>query len=261
MDVIRSAQNPALRRARAVLAGKEPGFLALEGDRLVDEALRRGLPLELCLVAAERGERARELRALGAPVQLVDGGVLQRASALVTSPGVLAVAPAPAPLALGALRPSLAPLVAVACGIADPGNLGALARTAEAAGAGALVLVGGASPWNPKALRGSMGSLLRLRLVIAEHAGAVRAALDRGGWRQARAAARGGALYDRFDWRPPLALWIASETGALPAAAGDVEAVTIPMAGPVESLNVTTAAAVLLFAARGAAARAAGGLR
>ncbi len=261
MEVIRSAQNPALRRARAVLAGKEQGFLALEGDRLVDEAVRRRLPLELCLVAEDRGERARELRALGAPVKLVDSGLLQRASALVTSPGVLAVAPAPPGLALDALRPSSAPLLAVACGIADPGNLGALARTAEAAGAGALILVGGASPWNPKALRGSMGSLLRLPLVEAEDAGAVRAALARGGWRQVRAAARGGTPYERFDWRTPLALWIASETGALPAQAGDVEAVTIPMAGPVESLNVTTAAAVLLFAARGAATRAAGGLR
>ena len=115
-----------------------------------------------------------------------------------------------------------------------------------------MILLGGASPWNSKALRGSMGSLLRLPLVLSEDAQSVRAALARGGWRQVRAAARGGAPYDRFDWRAPLALWIASETGVLPDDARDVEAVTIPMAGPVESLNVTTAAAVLLFAARAA---------
>lgn len=261
MEVIRSAQNPALKRARLALAGKEPGSIALEGDRLVDEALRRGLVLQLCLVADDRGERARELQGLGAPVQLVDAGLLQRASALVTSPGVLAVAEAPRALALSALAPSSAALLAVACGIADPGNLGALARTAEAAGVGALIVAGGASPWSPKALRGSMGSLLRLPVVLADDHAAVRAALARGGWRQVRATARGGVPFDRFDWRAPLALWIASETGDLPAAAADLEGVTIPMAGTVESLNVTTAAAVLLFAARGAAARVAGGLR
>jgi TrmH family RNA methyltransferase len=163
---------------------------------------------------------------------------------------VLAVAAAPAERSLDALAPATAPLLAIACGVADPGNLGALARTAEAAGASALVLLGGASPWNPKALRGSMGSLLRLPVVRLQGAELVRSALARAGWRQLRAATRGGAMFDETDWSPPLALWLASETGDLPDAALDVEAVTIPMAGPVESLNVTVAAAVLLFAAR-----------
>ncbi len=253
MDAIRSVHNPLLRRARAALAGKEKGLIALEGDRLVEEALRRGLVLEACLVSEERLERAHELARLGAPVRLVDAQLLQRASALVTPPGILALASVPPALSLEELSPARAPLVAVACGISDPGNLGALARTAEAAGVGALVLVGGASPWNPKALRGSMGSLLRLALVQAPDAGAVRAALAQHGWRQVRAATRGGVAFERFDWRGPLALWISSETGALPPEAGEAEPVTIPMAGAVESLNVTTAAAILLFAARGAA--------
>ena len=64
-----------------------------------------------------------------------------------------------------------------------------------------------------------------------------------------RAATRGGAELASFDWSGPLALWVSSETGDLPPIARDFEGVTIPMVGPVESLNVTAAAAVLLFAA------------
>ncbi len=249
MDVIRSASNPALKRVRAVGAGREDGVVLLEGDRLVDEALRQDLELELCLVAEERAPRAAELAAAGAPVRLVPAELLQRVSKLVTSPGVLAVGAAPRPLALTELDPRVARLVLVACGVSDPGNLGALARTAEAAGAGAIVLVGGASPWNEKALRGSMGSLLRLPFAFADDAASARAALD--GYRQVRAATRGGADFAGFDWSGPIAVWVTAETGQLPAEAEGIEGVTIPMAGAVESLNVTAAAAVLLFAAKG----------
>lgn len=250
MDVIRSASNPAIKRVRAVASGREAGCILLEGDRLVDEAVARRLPAELCLVAEGRPGRADELEARGLEVRRVQDDLLQRASDLVTSPGVLLVARAPGtvPVPAASTR-GAAPLVVVASGIADPGNLGALARTAEAAGAVHLVVLGGASPWNPKALRGSMGSLLRLPVCVARDAGALRADLAAGGWRQVRAATREGADHTEFDWTGPLALWLASETGELPPEAADLEPVSIPMAGEVESLNVTAAAAVLLFAA------------
>jgi len=277
MEIIRSRQNAQLRRARAAAAGKEDGVLVLEGDRLVDEAIAAGLRIELCLVASDRPDRAAELDARlaaraenggenggAAGVRLVDPELLQQASSLKTSPGVLAIAEPPAERALASLDPKLAPLVAIACGISDPGNLGALARTAEAAGAGALVLVGGASPWSPKALRGSMGSLLRLPVARAGGddsggaAGDVRVALSAAGYRQLRAATRGGKPFDRADWTPPVALWLTSEIGELPEDALAAEPVTIPMAAPVESLNVTVAAAVLLFAARSGAGQGGG---
>jgi 23S rRNA (guanosine2251-2'-O)-methyltransferase len=95
-----------------------------------------------------------------------------------------------------------------------------------------------------------MGSLLRLPIVSVHDPAELYADLERQGARQVRAATRGGARYDAFDWTPPVALWVASETGALPTAAERAAPVSIPMAGPVESLNVTVAAGVLLFAAR-----------
>ena len=248
--MIRSGQNPAIQRARAVGAGKERGFLLLEGDRLVDDALRRGLALELCLVATEREDRACELEQAGAPVRRVEADILRRASQLVTAPGVLAVGVEPEEFDLAALDPATADLVAVACGISDPGNLGALARTAEAAGAGGLILIGGASPWNSKALRGSMGSLLRLPVSRAQDATDVVAALAGHGYHQFRAATRDGIGIWDASWPAPVATWFTSETGELPAAAQSLAGITIPMGGEVESLNVTTAAALLLFAAR-----------
>ncbi|MEM7306829.1 MAG: RNA methyltransferase [Planctomycetota bacterium] len=257
MEVIRSAQNPAIKRARAVGEGKEKGFLLLEGARLVREALQRRLLVEFCLVSEESQDLAGELAASGALVRLAQKDVLARASQLVTPPGVLAVSAAPPAMAIGGLNPRKAPLIVVAYEIADPGNLGALARTAEAAGVWAFVAVGGANPWGAKALRGSMGSLLRIPVSPqrAGSASAVIAALDSVGYRQVRAATRDGADYAGFEWRPSTALWITSETGELPPDAWGFPGVTIPMAGSVESLNVSTAAAVLLFAARAAIAR------
>ncbi|MEE8468715.1 MAG: TrmH family RNA methyltransferase, partial [Planctomycetota bacterium] len=69
------------------------------------------------------------------------------------------------------------------------------------------------------------------------------------GLRQVAAAARGGRAPDETDWSGPLALWVAGETGALPAVASCFDAVTIPTVGAVESLNVAVAASLLLFAA------------
>jgi TrmH family RNA methyltransferase len=140
-------------------------------------------------------------------------------------------------------------LLLVVAGVADPGNLGALARSAEAFGARALLVArGGASPWNEKALRGSMGSLLRLPVGHGTDAEAIARALAARKVRQVSAATRGGEPLESFDWRGPIALWMGSETGALPASARAFERVTIPMAGEVESLNVAVAAALLLHA-------------
>jgi TrmH family RNA methyltransferase len=247
-SVIRSRANSALKRVGAVRAGREPGVLLLEGDRLVDEALAAGLTVEELLVAEGRLARAAELEARGARVSLVADELLDKVSALVSSPGVLALCASPAAPHPATLAPAADALVLVVAGTADPGNLGALARSAEAAGAGALcVVAGGASPWSDKALRGSMGSLLRLPVHRFDSAEAALAALPE--HRHVRAATQGGAPARGFDWSGPLALWVGRETGALPGACASIAPVSIPMAAGVESLNVTVAASVLLFAA------------
>ena len=250
VPIIRSRAHPALKRVRAARAGKEPDLLVLEGDRLVEDARATGLGFEELLVAAGREARAAELAAAGLAVRVVADEALAGVSGLTTPPGILALVRAPRPAAGAGLEADPDALVLVIAGVADPGNLGAIARSAEAAGARAVcALAGGASPWNEKALRGSMGSLLRLPVHRLADAGEARAALA--GHRHVRAATRGGTPWRSFDWSGPLALWVSGETGEAAGAteAGALEPVTIPLAPGPESLNVTVAASLLLFAA------------
>lgn len=248
---IRSRENPLLKRVGAVLAGRESGMLALEGDRLVDDALGAGLACEVVLVSDEREERARELELRSVSVRRVAADVLARLSALKTSPGIVALCAAPSSRSIGGLALDPRSLILVVDGIADPGNLGALARSAEAFGAAAVCLArGGASPWNEKALRGSMGSLLRLPVVAGMERAELLAALAARGVHQVRAGTRGGVDPARFDWRGPVAVWISGETGSEAAEQRALATLTIPIARGVESLNVAVAASLLLYVAR-----------
>jgi TrmH family RNA methyltransferase len=255
LEPIRSNTNPLIKRVRSAVRGKERGVLVLEGERLVGDAIEAGLVPELVL-CSESG-RAAELQAAGIEVRLATDSVLASLSDLSTSPGILALLPQPARRAFGAdaLADPQA-LVVVAAGIADPGNLGALARTAEAAGASAMLVIdGGCRPWNPKALRGSMGSLLRLPLFEMSDCATAWDALASAEFTHVLAHTRGGQEPGQLDWSGRRALWLTSETGEWPAdltqreAAGGALRVTIPLAPGVESLNVTSAASVLLFAA------------
>jgi TrmH family RNA methyltransferase len=250
MDIIRSPANPALKRVRAAAAGREKGIVLLEGGRLVSEARRQGCEFDLLLVSDDHEAEAAELAETGALVRVVRDDLMQQVSRLERSPGVIALVHAPRARNLADLDVRPETLVAVAAGVQDPGNLGAVARAAEAAGAQALVvLAGGCSPWSEKAMRGSMGSLLRLPVYLVEDAAAAVATFQHLGVRQVRAVTRGGVDWRRFDWGGPLAAWFGSEAGLLPSATAAFEAVSIPMAVGVESLNVACAAALLLFSA------------
>jgi TrmH family RNA methyltransferase len=256
-EIIRSKDNAALRRARAVGAGREEGLL-LEGERLLRDAIASGQQLEFVLVSAEHSELGDEWSAAGLDVRVAATGLLEGSSRLRSAPGCMAVCATPRTLSPQELAARDGMLLAIA-GVADPGNLGALARTAEAAGvAGLAIVAGGCSPWNEKALRGSMGSLLRLPVGLAS-VDEFNAAFARAGRRPVRAATRGGAPHTEYAWSARSVLWLAAETGALPEGAELFEAVSIAMAGPSESLNVAAAGAVLLFeAARQLRSRASG---
>jgi RNA methyltransferase, TrmH family len=248
--IIRSIKNPALQRAREVLAGRDKRALALEGDRLIDDAARAGFEFELVLVAEERETRALELERRGLRVERVAGETLARVSNLATAPGAIAIASTPPERPLEGLAVDARTLLLGVAGVADPGNLGALARSAEAVGAAGLVVVdGGAQPWSDKALRGSMGSLLRVPVFTVRDAATAARFLGSRGVRGVAAATRGGTDFRAFDWRGPLVLWVGAETGELPAGLDDVARVSIAMQGAVESLNVAVATSLLLFEA------------
>ena len=128
---------------------REEAFL-IEGPTLVAEAVRAEWPLDAIYV--DEGAEAESF----AGATPVARGVLERVSTTVTPRPVLAVARRQV-VPLGALRDSS--FVVVLAGVADPGNLGTVVRTTEAAGAGGVVVAGGVDPFNPKAVRASAGTI------------------------------------------------------------------------------------------------------
>src|SRR5204863_4805403 len=125
------------------------------------------------------------------------------------------------------------PLVVVAAGLQNPGNVGAVLRAAEAAGAtGAYLTAGTADPHSWKALRGAMGSAFRLPHLRGLAADEVMARLRRRGVVTLAAVASGGDRYDAVDLRRPVAFLLGEERGGLGAdlARAAEGRVTIPMA-------------------------------
>ena len=152
------------------------------------------------------------------------------------------------------------PLVIVLAGLQDPGNLGTILRSAEAFGATGIVsLPGTVSPWNPKAVRASAGSVFRVPLVTADPPDAF-ARLRAAGIEVLVAAAGAAPPADRIRLAHPVALLIGNEGNGVPNEIAELAdgAIQIPCPGPVESLNAAVAASVLLYEASRQRASAAG---
>ena len=203
---------------------------------------------------AETSDRAKpllsELASRGVPLRRLEGSLLSSLSEAETSQGLVALAERPrfSEEAIFAGRP----LVVVAVGIQDPGNLGGLLRSAEAAGAtGAVLTEGTADPLSWKSLRGSMGSAFRLPHLRGLSSSEAIRRLRARSLRLVATAAAGGTPYTDFDWRGPVALLLGNEGAGLPESIrGAADAVvSIPLEGSVESLNVGVAAGLLLFEA------------
>jgi len=256
-ETLRSRANPLYKRLRALKehAGHRELCL-LEGPRLVVEALEAGL----AVVEAAASERAQAtppgreaLAALGrrgVPVRLMSSGRGSSLSETEASQGLLALARRPTFPAEAIFRRT--PLVLVADGVQNPGNLGGLLRTAEAAGAsGAILGRGCADPFSWKALRGSMGSAFRLPHVRGLPVESALDDLEARGVAVLATAAAGERRYDEADLRGPVALVVGAEGAGLPAAVLERAAarLRIPLREPVESLNVGVAAALVLFEA------------
>src|SRR5688572_8896623 len=172
MKRITSRQNPLVAAFRAVGRGQQEGIL-LDGAHLVHEALAAAVTIRHAMVTNAGLERS-EIKTLverlarsGTAVAAVPEAVMAAAS-VVRSPSML-VALGERPMRAREQIYSGTPLVVVACDVQDPGNLGAIVRVAEAAGGTGVIAAGrSASPFGPKALRGSMGSALRLPVAAGD---------------------------------------------------------------------------------------------
>jgi TrmH family RNA methyltransferase len=265
-EIIRSRMNPLFRRLRTLRdGGSGQDLCVLEGPRLAIEALQAGATLVEAAAAPHveatpSGAAAlAALRAAGVPLRRLAPELLRSLSEAETSQGLVALARRPSFDETSLFRDT--PLLLIACAVQNPGNLGALLRTAEAAGAtGAYLSEGCADPHSWKALRGSMGSAFRLPHVRGLSLGVV---LDHLASRRVTVlatAADGEIVYDAADLRGPVAVLVGNEGAGLPPAVARRAAsrLRIPLRPPVESLNVGVAAALVLFEAarqRGFAAR------
>jgi RNA methyltransferase, TrmH family len=250
--IVQSRQNTRVKELRSALRKGEKtasGLIALEGQHLVEEALRSGLRIVSLFVSSGHLELVDNL-----PLQS-DTEILELPSDIFAS---AVTTESPQPIAALAEVPAFTleevlakphPLIIVAAGLQDPGNLGTIVRSAEAFGAsGVIALSGTVSIWNAKALRASSGSAFRFPVVSASSKDLF-SALHAREIKSVATTVGGGTPAQQLDLAQPIALFIGNEgNGLSPELAGQCdERITIPCPGPVESLNAAIAASILLY--------------
>jgi len=205
-------------------------------------------------------------RDAGADVQLVSGEVMSELAQTVTPQGLLAVCDF-VDVPLAALDNSKMRLAALLANVRDPGNAGTVLRTADAAGADAVIFADASvDPYNGKCVRASAGSLFHLPVVAGARLADAVAALKGAGLRIVAADGRSGTTLDNPDTREalraPTAWLFGNEAWGLPSellALAD-QSVAVPIYGRAESLNLAAAAAVCLYASASAHALSGAGL-
>ncbi len=257
-----STSNALLKVFRRALADgvTREGWLAVEGPRLVEEALKaRANPLSGSAVtihsvlvsrsgAEKFGSLLEQLRR-DAEIAQVPDRLFQHAAQTQTPQGIAALVELPR----FDLERALArrdSLLLVACGLQDPGNLGTIMRSAEALGATALVtLPGTVSPFNPKAVRSCAGAVFRLPVFPAQEPGALFERLRGAGVRILATDRHSALALAQADLRGPLALLVGNEASGLAPeiAAPSAMRLSIPIRPETDSVNAAMAAAIFLY--------------
>jgi TrmH family RNA methyltransferase len=253
---IASRRHPLVVACRDARAGGDDQPLLLDGWHLLLEAMRSPVAVDAVLFSTTppgAAERAA-LTALverGAQIVEVSAEVLHAASPVRTPSGVVALARRPRVDLERVFAPAPA-LVVAALDVQDPGNVGALVRTADAAGATGVVAVGGsADPLGWKALRAAMGSAFRLPVARSADVHDLLAQVRARGLAVVVLEPAGGVAPAALDLTVPTCLVVGSEGRGVPASVlGAADArLRLPMRPPVESLNVAVAGALALYAA------------
>lgn len=244
--------NPRVARLRRVGRRQDPGLTVIDGFDLVRELASAGEPLQQVFATAEHWPALLEIPAIAdlhAANGLfeLDSRTASRVAPSQHGQGVLAVAAVPCH------RFRVTSIALYLDRIQDPGNLGAIVRTAAAFEVGQVLCSPGcADPFSPRAIRASAGHSLRLPVIHPIPFEDVAVAYLQASGRVAGTTGAGGAPLEK--WQPgfPLAVALGSEgqglAGEILAACTDV--ITIPIASSVESLNVAVSAGVILASLR-----------
>ena len=241
MDRITSRTNPRVQRARSLRESKyrrETGCHFLEGDKLVREAMTSGAALETVFVReGYPGER-------DFPCEMIEvtDGVMDALATAGTPQSLCAVARTP----VAALPQTFRGTVLLLEDVQDPGNVGTLIRTADALGAGAVILSPRcADPFSPKTLRASMGSVYHLPVYVADIPAAIRT-LNAQGYTCLCGHLKGSEVLPPKTDR--MALLVGNEgNGVTDASAALCYCYRLPMPGKAESLNAAVFGSILLY--------------
>lgn len=239
--------NPKLKAlrtwVRSASARREAGVVVLETPKLVEDALENGWALRALYTS-----RA-EMELPGVDVFEVAESVLSSIVEAKSCQGVLAVAARPSAVSLDAMT---AGDVLVACGVQDPGNVGALVRVAAGAGMGGVIVDAQcADPFGSRAVRGSAGAATTVPIRETSTLAADLEALREGGCTLAAAFARGGENVYDADLTGRTAFIVGGEGRGLDEGIALLanKKLSLPMEGQLESLNVAVAAALLVYEA------------
>lgn len=258
MEVISSHRNPRVKAAARLRERRQrerQGRFLIDGAREIGRALDQQFPLEELFWSAELAdERVRALveraERAGIAVAQVAPLVFSRLAYGDRDEGVIGVAPTPARRLDELSLPGDA-LVAVLEGIEKPGNVGAILRSADAAGIDAVIVAdGGTDLFNPNTIRASLGVVFALP-IAATTSDEARRWLERQGLTMFAARVDAEPLYVDADFRQATALVFGSESAGLSPTwtSEGVQGIRLPMLGAADSLNVSTTAAVLFYEA------------
>lgn len=254
MSPITSPKNPRVKRVarlqRSARDRKREGVVVVEGCYEIELALAGGLkPLEVYYCPELAGHRS--VQGLGVEPWVVSPEAFERMSRREGPDGWLALFPRPT-LRLEDIKLRQPPLVVLVEAVEKPGNLGAILRTADAAGVDAVVVADpGVDVYNPNVIRASRGTIFTVPTVAVPSAQAL-AWLRGRGLRVFAATPHASLPYTRVDWRGPVCIAVGREdTGLSPLWLQEADLqVRIPMWGRVNSLNVSVATALLVYEAR-----------
>ena len=250
-EPITSLQNPQVKNWRLLNKSRgervRQGLFLAEGEHMAQEAVKEGKACALLVDTRRAGDYAALIEAAEKlPVYPLSSHVLQSLSDTKTPQGVIALCPYPENAALEAFGAKIVALD----GVQDPGNLGTILRTMDAAGYTTLLMEEKtADPYSPKALRASMGGVFRVPTCRTEDLPALLDALARQDYEIIAGDLRGEPFYERRKSKHKKCIIIGNEGAGISPAVLEkcTMRVKIPMAGSAESLNAAVAGAIMMY--------------
>lgn len=255
MPDITSSHNPRLKAAAKLRDRRDrirEGRFLIDGLREIQRAVQSGIIIEEAFVRedANLSELAEQLRKIGTRILVTAPGPFEKLTFGDRDEGIVAVAQIPRHNLTDLALPAN-PLIAVLEGIEKPGNIGAVLRTADAAGVSAVILADCvADLYNPNSIRASLGAIFTVPVCAASSV-EVRQWLKNNGLSIFAARVDGAVDYSSVCYRGPSALVLGSEAQGLSIhwSGNEVSSIKLPMHGVVDSLNVSATAAVLFYEA------------